>query len=171
MTEAPIELLTGVKAPVLWAEGKREEVLAYVGQDVRTTLDVALEVRGPWHPPLVRPQRQAEVDGLARGVAYGVGSSWIALAEYVVDGRAVDAGGVYGVDGVSVGDGAVWCGSFPRGKLGYARFPQLRPGCLPAKGGTGNPRMVSPATCTWYNGSCGCRGKPAAGFQPLRPDA
>ena len=34
--------MNGAKAPVLWAEGKREEVLQYVGQDVRTTLDVAL---------------------------------------------------------------------------------------------------------------------------------
>jgi hypothetical protein len=36
------EGMTGSRAPVLWAEGKREEVLQYVGQDVRTTLDVAL---------------------------------------------------------------------------------------------------------------------------------
>jgi hypothetical protein len=36
------EGMSGEKAPVLWAEGKREEVLRYVGQDVRTTLDLAL---------------------------------------------------------------------------------------------------------------------------------
>jgi len=36
------EGMTGAKAPVMWAEGKREEVLRYVAQDVRTTLDVAL---------------------------------------------------------------------------------------------------------------------------------
>ena len=35
------EGMTGAKAPVLWAEGRREEVLQYVGQDVRTTLEVA----------------------------------------------------------------------------------------------------------------------------------
>jgi hypothetical protein len=35
------EGMTGAKAPVLWAEGRREEVLEYVAQDVRTTLDVA----------------------------------------------------------------------------------------------------------------------------------
>ena len=35
------EGMNGSKAPVLWAEGKREEVLRYVGQDVRTTLEVA----------------------------------------------------------------------------------------------------------------------------------
>ena len=42
MTEAPrYELLNGAAAPVLWAEGRREEVLQYVGQDVRTTLELA----------------------------------------------------------------------------------------------------------------------------------
>ena len=35
------EGMSGAKAPVLWAEGKREEVLRYVAQDVRTTLDLA----------------------------------------------------------------------------------------------------------------------------------
>jgi len=33
--------MTGELAPVLWAEGKREEVLRYVAQDVRTTMEVA----------------------------------------------------------------------------------------------------------------------------------
>jgi hypothetical protein len=33
--------MKGELAPVLWAQGKREEVLRYVGQDVRTTLDLA----------------------------------------------------------------------------------------------------------------------------------
>ena len=36
------EGMSGEKAPKLWAEGKREEVLRYVGQDVRTTMEVAL---------------------------------------------------------------------------------------------------------------------------------
>ena len=31
----------GIDAPVLWSEGKHETVIAYVAQDVRTTLDVA----------------------------------------------------------------------------------------------------------------------------------
>jgi hypothetical protein len=35
------EGMDGAKAPVLWTEGKREEVLKYVAQDVRTTLDLA----------------------------------------------------------------------------------------------------------------------------------
>ena len=35
------EGMNGELAPALWAEGKRGEVLRYVGQDVRTTLDVA----------------------------------------------------------------------------------------------------------------------------------
>jgi hypothetical protein len=33
--------MSGAVAPVLWAQGKREEVLQYVAQDVRTTLDLA----------------------------------------------------------------------------------------------------------------------------------
>ena len=33
--------MSGELAPVLWAEGRREEVLKYVAQDVRTTLDLA----------------------------------------------------------------------------------------------------------------------------------
>jgi hypothetical protein len=36
-----LEGMKGADAPVLWAEGKREEVLRYVAQDVRTTLDLA----------------------------------------------------------------------------------------------------------------------------------
>ena len=33
--------MSGELAPVLWAQGKREDVLAYVGQDVRATLELA----------------------------------------------------------------------------------------------------------------------------------
>ena len=33
--------MSGADAPKLWAEGKREEVLQYVAQDVRTTIEVA----------------------------------------------------------------------------------------------------------------------------------
>jgi hypothetical protein len=33
--------VSGDLAPVLWAQGRREEVLAYVGQDVRIALDLA----------------------------------------------------------------------------------------------------------------------------------
>jgi hypothetical protein len=40
--EGKPEGMTGAVAPALWAEGKREEVLKYVAQDVRTTLEVAL---------------------------------------------------------------------------------------------------------------------------------
>jgi len=35
------EGMTGLLAPAMWAEGKRQEVLEYVAQDVRTTLDLA----------------------------------------------------------------------------------------------------------------------------------
>ncbi len=40
------EGMNGKLAPALWAEGKREEVLRYVGQDVRTTLDLARACEG-----------------------------------------------------------------------------------------------------------------------------
>ncbi len=33
--------MNGADAPILWAEGKREVVLQYVAQDVRTTIEVA----------------------------------------------------------------------------------------------------------------------------------
>ena len=35
--------MTGDKAPLFWSQGKRQEVLSYVAQDVRTTLDLAIE--------------------------------------------------------------------------------------------------------------------------------
>ncbi len=40
--------IKGADAPVLWAQGKREGVLAYVAQDVRTTMNLATacEIRG-----------------------------------------------------------------------------------------------------------------------------
>ena len=38
------EGVDGAQAPMLWAEGKHAEVLEYVQQDVRTTLEVALAV-------------------------------------------------------------------------------------------------------------------------------
>jgi hypothetical protein len=43
VTEAPpYEPLNGADAPVPWAEGKREEVLRCVGQDARTSMDLAV---------------------------------------------------------------------------------------------------------------------------------
>ena len=36
-----LEGIKGADAPVLWAEGRREEVLRYVGQDAKTTLELA----------------------------------------------------------------------------------------------------------------------------------
>lgn len=38
------EGMSGALAPQLWAEGKFDEVLAYVAQDARTTLEVALAI-------------------------------------------------------------------------------------------------------------------------------
>ena len=39
------EGMSGLLAPQMWADGKRQEVLDYVAQDVRTTLDVATACR------------------------------------------------------------------------------------------------------------------------------
>ena len=36
-----LEGIKGADAPVLWAKGQREEVLRYVAQDAKTTLDLA----------------------------------------------------------------------------------------------------------------------------------
>ncbi len=53
--------MTGALAPRYWAEGRRREVLDYVRQDVRTTLDLALAVqqqRGlAWTDSRGKPQR------------------------------------------------------------------------------------------------------------------
>jgi hypothetical protein len=38
------EGMSGALAPQLWAEGRHDEVLAYCAQDVRSTLEVALEI-------------------------------------------------------------------------------------------------------------------------------
>ena len=40
------EGISGDMAPRLWAEGKHQEVLDYVGQDVLTTMQVALVAEG-----------------------------------------------------------------------------------------------------------------------------
>ena len=40
------EGMSGELAPVLWAEGRREEVLRYVAQDVRTTMELARVCEG-----------------------------------------------------------------------------------------------------------------------------
>ncbi len=41
-----IKGIKGADAPVLWAQGRREEVLRYVAQDVRTTLELARACEG-----------------------------------------------------------------------------------------------------------------------------
>ena len=61
------EGMNGALAPVLWAEGKREDVLQYVAQDVRTTLDLATacEARGMmrWIARSGKPRSMALQDG------------------------------------------------------------------------------------------------------------
>ena len=65
--------MKGADAPVLWAEGKREEVLRYVAQDVRTTLElaVACESRGEL--------RWVARSGKVRSMALAEG--WLTVAE------------------------------------------------------------------------------------------
>ncbi len=65
--------MTGELAPVLWAQGKREEVLAYVAQDVRTTLELAqvCESRGEL--------RWVARSGRLRSMALGDG--WLTVRE------------------------------------------------------------------------------------------
>ena len=59
--------MNGAVVPVLWAEGKREDVLQYVAQDVRTTLDMATacEARGVmrWIARSGKPRSMALRDG------------------------------------------------------------------------------------------------------------
>ena len=47
--------MSGAVAPVLWAEGRREEVLQYVAQDVRTTTGSGDGLRSLRRHALVRP--------------------------------------------------------------------------------------------------------------------
>ena len=65
--------MTGELAPVLWAQGKREEVLRYVCQDVRATLDLATtgEASGMF--------RWVARSGKVRSMALSEG--WLAVSE------------------------------------------------------------------------------------------
>ena len=65
------EGMNGAMAPVLWAEGKREDVLEYVAQDVRTTLDIGDGVRSRAANALDHPEWQAAFDGIAGWLAAG----------------------------------------------------------------------------------------------------
>jgi hypothetical protein len=59
--------MNGAMAPILWAEGKRETVLEYVAQDVRTTAAVAMECELyralRWITKRGRPRTMALSDG------------------------------------------------------------------------------------------------------------
>ena len=68
-----LEGISGEMAPVLWAEGKREEVLAYVAQDVRATLELArvCETRGEL--------RWVARSGKVRSMALGDG--WLTVGD------------------------------------------------------------------------------------------
>jgi hypothetical protein len=65
--------MTGELAPVLWAAGEREEVLKYVAQDVKTTLELATacESRGEL--------RWVARSGKLRSMALGKG--WLTVSE------------------------------------------------------------------------------------------
>ena len=97
------EGMNGKLAPTLWAEGKREEVLRYVAQDVRTTLELA-RVCESWGGARRWVARSGKVRmyDFGRGMADGPGGSGTAAPGYLVDGRAVAEGEVHGVDGGGV---------------------------------------------------------------------
>jgi hypothetical protein len=65
--------MTGELAPVLWARGEREEVLRYVAQDVRTTLEVALKCESCGELRWVSRSGKVRCMGLAQG--------WLAVRE------------------------------------------------------------------------------------------
>ena len=94
------EGMSGAMAPVLWAEGKREEVLRYVAQDARTTLELGFEVRVLRRTAVGCQERAASLHGIAGGLADGGGCFGIATPKYFLDGLALATGEVHGVDGV-----------------------------------------------------------------------
>jgi hypothetical protein len=65
--------MKGADAPVLWAQGNREEVLRYVAQDVRATLELATtcEARGEL--------RWVARSGKVRSM--GLGKGWLSVSE------------------------------------------------------------------------------------------
>lgn len=67
--------MNGAAAPVLWAEGWREEVLQYVGQDVRTTLDLATTCEAGGKLRWIARSGNVRGLDLPEGVADGGGSS------------------------------------------------------------------------------------------------
>jgi len=70
--------------------------------------------------------RRSRPHGFGRGMAEGWGSSSVAAAGYVVDVlRAVAAGEVYGVDGVSSLGQLAFGRGFPRGKSGGSEKPRF----------------------------------------------
>jgi hypothetical protein len=65
--------IKGADAPMLWAQGKREEVLRYVAQDVRTTLDLARVCEG------CGELRWVARSGRLR--CLGLGDGWLTVGE------------------------------------------------------------------------------------------
>lgn len=65
--------VTGEMAPVLWARGERERVLAYVAQDVRTCMELALKCES------CRELRWVARSGRLRCMALPRG--WLTVAE------------------------------------------------------------------------------------------
>ena len=96
-----LEGMKGAKAPIMWAEGKREEVLRYVGQDVRTTLEVALKCEALGSLRWIARSGNLRSMALPKGWLTVVGGWEIARSRYLVDVRSVVAVGVHGVDAVA----------------------------------------------------------------------
>ena len=74
------EGMKGADAPVLWAEGRREEVLRYVAQDVRTTLALATACESCGSFRWVARSGRLRTMPLPRGMAGGRGGSFVAGA-------------------------------------------------------------------------------------------
>ena len=124
--------------PRVWAEGKREEVLRYVGQDVRTTLDLATGCES-CGASAGSPGAGRSLYDFGRGMAGGGGGSFVAVARHLLDGRAVAEGEVYGVDAYST--------SIPCSIASFAPAAEIRMTMCPSLLGTISSTRMSTAIC------------------------
>ena len=131
--------MNGRLAPALWAEGKREELLRYVGQDVRTTLDLATGCESCGAFRWVARSGKMQDDAFGRGMAGGGGGSFVAVARHLLDGRAVAEGEVYGVDAYST--------SIPCSIASFAPAAEIRMTMCPSLLGTISSTRMSTAIC------------------------
>ena len=131
------EGMNGRLAPALRAEGKRK-LLRYVGQDVRTTLDLA-PAASPAAPSAGSPVAARCAYDFGRGMAGGGGGSFVAVARHLLDGRAVAEGEVHGVDAYST--------SIPCSIASFAPAGEIRMTMCPSLLGTISSTRMSTAIC------------------------